>query len=102
MFPTRQWTQHLSQLRSRAAKLRGPDDATGATRRLIDEALESCTELLDDFHRSQVECERLLEDSRAAVAAHKRLFDHMPSACVMTDRHGTILHANGVVRPASC
>jgi PAS domain S-box-containing protein len=94
MFPTRQWTHHLSQLRNRAAKLRGHNDATGATRRLIDEALSSCAELLDDFNRAQVECGRLLEDTHAAIQAHKRLFDSVPCPCVVTDQHGTILTAN--------
>src|SRR5262245_41427544 len=94
MLPTRQWTHQLAHLRSRVTKLRGPGDATSTARRLIDDALQSCADLLEDFHRAQVECDRLLEDRRAAIAAHKRLFDFMPCACVMTDQHGTILHAN--------
>jgi PAS domain-containing protein len=93
MLPTRPWTQQLAQLRARAAKLRSrpqPD----AFARLADETLALCAELLDDFGREQVHGERLREDTRSAVDAHKRLFDIMPCPCVMTDRQGTILHAN--------
>jgi len=94
MLPTRQWAAHLLQLRSRAAKLRGHGEVTEATRRLIDETLGSCEELLEDFNRSQAECGRLLDESRATPQAHKHLFESVPCACVMTDQQGTIVHAN--------
>jgi PAS domain-containing protein len=50
--------------------------------------------LLRDLAGAYLHCERLHTRIHTEAAAWERLFDVMPSACVLTDRCGAILNAN--------
>jgi PAS domain-containing protein len=87
----RRWTIAISQLRSRAAKVRrgGHDTAD-----LVDESLTLCDALVRDLAGAglQLDESRLRLDSQISLWTH--LFDEMPTACVETDASGVILGAN--------
>lgn len=51
-------------------------------------------ELLEDFRRVELECERLRADAVASDRRRRDLFDQIPLACVLTDPYGVIQEAN--------
>lgn len=91
----RRWTRLIGALRTRRRKLRtaGPD-AAPALAELVDESLEACAGVLQDLAGSQLLCERLEEEVRAAALHRQYLLEQIPIACVSTDEQGVIEHAN--------
>ena len=89
----RRWAIAISQLKSRAAKVRRggvPQD----TADLIEQSLSLCDGIVRDLAGAglQLDESRVKLDSQIALWSH--LFDEMPTACVETDASGVILGAN--------
>jgi PAS domain-containing protein len=89
----RRWTIAISQLRSRAAKVRrggAPQDTSD----LVDQSLTLCEAIVRDLAGAGLLLDegRVKLDSQIALWSH--LFDEMPTACVETDASGVILGAN--------
>jgi PAS domain-containing protein len=91
--PIPRWTRELAHLRTRATK-RGRGAADAGTTEVTEIALATCDSLLRDLAGAHLECERLRAELRSSSASWERLFDLMPSACVLTDEAGVILNAN--------
>jgi PAS domain-containing protein len=90
---TARWSRELAHLRTRALKARSALSETPAPG-LTEDTLGMCDALLRDLAGAYLHCERLHARIHTEVAAWERLFDVMPSACVLTDRSGAILNAN--------
>ena len=90
---TARWSRELAHLRTRALKARPALSGT-LTPGLTEDTLGMCDSLLRDLAGAYLHCERLHARIQTEVAAWERLFDVMPSACVLTDRSGAILNAN--------
>jgi PAS domain-containing protein len=89
----RRWTIAISQLKSRAAKVRRagvPQDTVD----LVEQSLSLCDAIIRDLAGAglQLDESRVKLDSHIALWTH--LFDEMPTACVETDASGVILGAN--------
>jgi PAS domain-containing protein len=90
---TARWSRELAHLRTRALKAR-PALSGSLTSGLTEDTLGMCDSLLRDLAGAYLRCERLHARIHTEVAAWERLFDVMPSACVVTDQSGAILNAN--------
>ncbi|HLA15071.1 MAG TPA: PAS domain-containing protein [Gemmatimonadaceae bacterium] len=90
---TARWSRELAHLRTRALKARPGFRGTLAPA-LTEDTLGLCDSLLRDLAGAFLHCERLDARIQAEVAAWERLFEVMPSPCVLTDRSGAILNAN--------
>jgi PAS domain-containing protein len=89
----RRWTIAISQLKSRAAKVRR-GGAPQETADLVEQSLSLCDGIVRDLAGAglQLDESRVKLDSQIALWTH--LFDEMPTACVETDASGVILGAN--------
>ena len=89
----RRWTIAISQLKSRAAKMRR-NGAPQETADLMEQSLTLCDAIVRDLAGAglQLDENRVKLDSQVALWTH--LFDEMPTACVETDASGVILGAN--------
>jgi PAS domain-containing protein len=90
---TARWSRELAHLRTRALKARPAHSGT-PTPGLTEDTLGMCDSLLRDLAGAYLHSERLHARIHAEVDAWERLFDVMPSACLLTDRSGAILNAN--------
>jgi PAS domain-containing protein len=90
---TARWSRELAHLRTRALKARPARSGT-LTSGLTEDSLGMCDALLRDLAGAYLRCERLHARIHTEVTAWERLFDVMPSACVLTDQAGAILNAN--------
>jgi len=91
----RRWTRLIGVLRTRRRKLHAAvPEAAPALTELVDESLEACAGLLQDLAGTQLLCERLEEEARAASSHRQYLLEQLPIACVSTDEQGMIEHAN--------
>jgi PAS domain-containing protein len=90
---TARWSRELAHLRTRALKARPACSGTLAPG-LTEDTLGLCDSLLRDLAGAFLNCERLHARIHTEVASWERLFDLMPSPCVLTDRSGAILNAN--------
>jgi PAS domain-containing protein len=89
----RRWTIAISQLKSRAAKVRRGGALQDAAD-LLEQSLGLCDAIVRDLAGAglQLDESRGKLDSQIALWTH--LFDEMPTACVETDASGVILGAN--------
>jgi PAS domain-containing protein len=90
---TARWSRELAHLRTRALKARPAASGT-LTPGLTEDTLGMCDSLLRDLAGAYLHSERLHARIHIEVAAWERLFEVMPSACVLTDRSGAIVNAN--------
>ena len=89
----RRWSTAISQLKSRAAKVRRggvPQDTVD----LVEQSLSLCDAIVRDLAGAglQLDESRVKLDSQIVLWTH--LFEEMPIACVETDASGVILGAN--------
>ena len=89
----RRWTIAISQLKSRAAKVRR-GGVPNETADLVEQCLTMCDAVVRDLAGAglQLDESRLKLNSQISLWTH--LFDEMPTACVETDASGVILGAN--------
>lgn len=90
---TARWTLALGQIRARAAKRRRRrEDASDDD---ITTALWAASEgLLQELAGAYLEADRHRDERDELATAWERLFQAMPTACLVTDSEAVILHAN--------
>ena len=89
----RRWTIAITQLRSRAARVRrgaAPPEAS----ELIEEALALCEVVVRDLAGAGLQIDDVKEKLEAQSGLWSHLFGEMPQPCVETDGRGVILSAN--------
>ena len=89
----RRWTIAISQLKSRAAKMRR-NGAPQETADLMEQSLSLCDAIVRDLAGAGLQLDESRVKLDAQVALWTHLFDEMPTACVETDASGVILGAN--------
>jgi PAS domain-containing protein len=93
----RRWTRALGLLRTRRRKLPVTvPDAAVPIQQLLDESLDLCATLLQEFAGAELRCHELRDDLRAGSKRPQYLLDQMPIACVATNAQGVIELANHV------
>jgi PAS domain-containing protein len=91
----RRWTRDLVHLRRRADRLKRPEDVPAtAVDVALAEAVELCTQLLQDLAGAEMEIQRAAAEARSQREQADYLFDRMVTPCLCADDHGRISRAN--------
>lgn len=88
------WTHAVSQLKTRAAKVRRRSAEATDQSSILEESLDLCDSLLRELAGAKLECEAWARRCEAQTALRISAFEQMPIACVETDDEGLILRAN--------
>jgi PAS domain-containing protein len=84
----------VTQVRTRALRLKLEQSHAGGVREVLDESLELSSAILQELAGAHLHIQQLAKERQRALEHWDYLFDHMLSACLLTDVHGTILNAN--------
>jgi PAS domain-containing protein len=89
----RRWIIAISQLKSRAAKVRR-GGVVQDTPDLVEQSLSLCDAIVRDLAGAGLQLDETRTRLETQVALWTHLFDEMPTACVETDASGVILGSN--------
>lgn len=87
----RRWVRELADLRARFLRRGSKAESPSA---VAEDALALCDQLLRELGGSQLESETLRGNVQTETDIWERLFEEMPSACLITDSVGIVRAAN--------